>query len=131
MNPYDYTIATRRTRPETHSSIAARLSHPQSIDILHAAMGCVTEAGELMDAVKKASIYGKPVDRTNLIEEAGDMLWYLALLLDSQGITFNEVMDINIAKLKKRFPEKFTEYQSLNRDLDAERKVLDDGAKSC
>lgn len=131
MNPYDYTIASRRTRPQTHETIANRLAGVQAIDVLHAAMGCVTEAGELLDAVKKTVIYGKPLDRTNLIEEGGDILWYLALLFDSQGITFNEVMDINIAKLKKRFPEKFEEYQSLNRDLTAERKVLDEGAKPC
>lgn len=87
-------------------------------------MGLVTESGEMMDAFKKL-YYGKPIDRTNIIEELGDVMWYVSRMCDILGVTLEQVMAINIAKLTKRYPEKFTEEAALNRDLDGERKILE------
>lgn len=97
----------------------------QNPRILHAGMGLVTEAGELLDALKKATYYGKELDLTNVKEEAGDMLWYLAILFDALGTSFEEEQARVIAKLKARFPEKFTEEAAENRDLEAERVILE------
>lgn len=98
---------------------------PQNHRIEHAIDGCVTEAGELQDALKKAKYYGKPLDIVNLKEEAGDVLWYLAILFDEIGTDFETEMERVINKLKTRFPEKFTEQNAFERNLDAERKVLE------
>jgi len=93
--------------------------------IEHAVMGIVTEAGELMDAVKKTKIYGKELDTVNLIEEAGDLMWYLAILSDDLGVSFEEIWQKNIAKLRKRYPEKYSDELALNRDVESERKILE------
>lgn len=130
MRPYDYIIAMRRTCSGDVPAIAARASSPNGINLLHAAMGLATESGEVVDAIKKHLFYGKPIDRVNLIEEAGDVLWYLALLLDTIGVPFEEAMDVNIAKLRERFPDKFGGFEALNRDLTAERQVLEQGVAS-
>jgi len=97
----------------------------QNPRILHAAMGLVTESGELLDALKKATYYGKELDLTNVKEEAGDILWYLAILFDALGTSFEEEQARVIAKLRTRFPDKFTEEAAENRNLDAERVVLE------
>jgi len=87
----------------------SRSFHDIDPDILHAALGVASEAGEFADPVKKAIFYGKPVDLVNMDEEVGDILWYLALYCNTRGIIMGELMDRNIAKLRKRYPEKFTE----------------------
>lgn len=96
-------------------------------DVLHAAMGLTTESGELMDAVKKHLIYGANIDVVNVKEELGDLMWYIAILLREFGGegTFEEILNTNIKKLKLRYPEKFTNEQALNRNLDGERKILE------
>lgn len=88
-------------------------------------MGCVTESGELLDALKKSMFYGRELDVTNLKEEAGDILWYLAILFDELDTDFPTEMTRVINKLKVRFPDKFTEEAANNRDLEAERKTLE------
>mgnify|MGYP001586642477 CR=1 FL=1 len=91
----------------------------------HAVMGLVTEAGELMSVVKKAKIYGKKPDAVNIIEEAGDVMWYLAVLADELGVSFEEIWDKNIRKLQVRFPEKYDRKLVSNRKLNNERSELE------
>jgi len=93
--------------------------------ILHAAIGCVTESGELLDALKKQMFYGRELDLTNVKEEAGDLLWYLAILFDELGTDFETEANRVINKLKTRFPDKFTEQDAFERKLDEEREVLE------
>ncbi len=93
-------------------------------DILHAAMGISTEAGEIMDALKKSMAYGKPLDTLNLKEEIGDCLFYLTLLCIMLGTTLEAELDRNMSKLLTRYGNKFDEGKALNRDLDKEREVL-------
>lgn len=97
-----------------------------NIRILHAAIGCVTESGELLDALKKQMFYGRELDVVNVKEEAGDILWYLAILFDELGTDFETESNRVINKLKTRFPDKFTEETVYNRDLKTERKVLEE-----
>lgn len=103
---------------------------PQNPRVMHAAMGLVTESAELLDALKKAMFYGKELDVTNIKEEAGDMLWYLALLFDALGTNFESEQARVIAKLKDRFPDKFTNELAENRDLVKERKTLESDFKA-
>lgn len=93
--------------------------------LLHGVLGIGTEAGELQDVAKRALFYKKAIDRTALVEELGDLLWYLALTLDACGITFEEAMERNIAKLEARYPDRFSPEKALNRDLAKERAALE------
>ncbi len=101
--------------------------------VLHAAMGLVTESAELMDALKKSTFYGRDLDIVNVKEEAGDILWYLAVLFDEIDTDFETEMNRVIEKLKERFPEKFNERDAYDRDTASERKVLEKqtGDKTC
>lgn len=98
---------------------------PEIANIVHAMLGCVTEAGELAEHVRDILGGKKPLDRTNLVEELGDLLWYVALGLRELPSSFEEAFNVNLVKLHTRFPEKFTAEAALNRDLKAERAVLD------
>lgn len=108
---------------------ASRERIVQNFNLIHACMGICTESGELMDAIKKTTIYGKPLDVVNLIEEMGDLFWYLGLMANELHVSFDTIMGLNIEKLRKRYPNNFTEQDALVRDLDAERKVLESDAK--
>lgn len=93
--------------------------------LLHGAIGICTEAGELQDAIKRELFYGKKLDEVNVMEECGDLLWYIAITLDAAGFTMEEAMEKNIAKLRKRYPKKYSHEKALGRDHKAERKVLE------
>lgn len=163
----------------------------------HMWLGIITEAGEILDVLKKNLAYKKEVDLVNLGEEFADTMWYVAnsanfiggafgeieegteeysltqsireyykeyvnvpiktmeekieftilfyrdfithfnslnllqlyitvrFIVDYWGFDFYQILTNNIEKLKVRYPEKFTEESALNRDLDAERKTLE------
>lgn len=76
---------------------------PGRANALHMAVGVSGEAGELLDAVKKWVIYDKPVDRANVVEELGDLEFYMEGLRSELGITREETIEANIAKLSKRY----------------------------
>jgi len=101
------------------------LPNEKMLDLLHASMGLVTEAGEFQDMLKKHLYYGRELDEVNLKEEIGDVLWYCAIALEALDTDFESVMQTNIDKLKARFPEKFTEENANNRNLDKEREILE------
>jgi NTP pyrophosphatase (non-canonical NTP hydrolase) len=107
------------------SAAHARVT-PEMTRLLHGVIGISTESGELLDAVKKHVYYGKPLDKVNIMEEVGDCMWYLALILREIDYSFEEVADINIKKLRARYGDKFSEYDAQNRDLDTERAILEE-----
>jgi NTP pyrophosphatase (non-canonical NTP hydrolase) len=76
---------------------------PETMDMLHMAVGVSGEAGELLDAVKKASVYNKPIDRENVVEELGDLEFYMEGLRQAAGITREETLIHNMKKLNKRY----------------------------
>lgn len=94
--------------------------------IEHSIDGIVTEAGELADAAKRVKWYGTELDTVNVLEECGDLLFYLDKLIRGCGSNFNEVMEMNMKKLAKRYKDhKFTKKQAVKRDTDKEREVLE------
>ncbi len=95
---------------------------------LHAILGKLTELGEIADDYKRHIFYGQPLDVANIKVELGDGYWYDAVLHDIHGCTFEECYDIMLAKLRARFPEKFTEHNAINRDLAVEREIVEKGA---
>ena len=83
---------------------------------LHAAIGIAGEAGEVLDAVKKAWAYGKPLDVANIKEELGDILFYVQAMANTLDMTVQDIMDANVAKLAKRYPEGvFTQRHAIER----------------
>ena len=101
--------------------------------MLHAFIGLETEVGEILDALKKHLFYGKALDLINLSEEIGDLFWYEAIATDSLAkLMFknpyeleNSIKEKNIAKLKARFPDKFSNNFAQNRNLEIERSILE------
>lgn len=96
------------------------------VDIIHGIIGKATEAGELLEALATHLHKRESLDLVNLAEEVGDGQWYDAILCRALGVTFESVQFKNIAKLRARFPEKFTEDKANVRDLDTERAILED-----
>lgn len=91
--------------------------------LFHGAIGLITEAGEILEAIQKSEI-----DKVNIAEESGDLKWYGALIddvLQDNAFDPEGIFRTNILKLRKRYPQKFTEDSAQNRDLAAERVVLE------
>ena len=76
---------------------------PGKMNALHMTVGVSGEAGELLDAVKKYVIYNKEVDRENVIEELGDLEFYMEGIRQEFGITREATIAANINKLGKRY----------------------------
>lgn len=96
-------------------------------NLIHGILGKVTESGELLEALREAYNGNKPLDRVNVIEEVGDGFWYDAIILDEEDSSFPDAMGRVIAKLRARFPDKFTAENANVRDLANERTILEAG----
>lgn len=120
VNSENYVSKVLRTESKDLEKIKERVNKDKIIRLLHAGSGMVTEAGEFVDMLKKHIFYGKPFDSVNAREELGDILWYVGIACDVLGTTMDEVMSNNIEKLQKRYPEKFTDENALNRDVEKE-----------
>ena len=82
--------------------------------LMLAGMGLAGETGEMMvaaskvcDRAKKVAFHGKGMDRAELIKEMGDVLWYYTLMLDTNNLTLEQVMEVNVRKLCHRYPDKY------------------------
>jgi NTP pyrophosphatase (non-canonical NTP hydrolase) len=84
-------------------------------NLVHAAMGLAGEAGEFTDCIKKYVIYGQSLDKSNALEELGDALWFVALACDTLGVSMQQIAAQNIAKLQKRYPEKYSDERAAER----------------
>lgn len=83
--------------------------------LINGVMGLCGESGEAIDIVKKHLAQGHELDRDKLIKELGDIAWYLAEMATVLDIELEEVLERNIEKLKKRYPEGFDVDKSVNR----------------
>ena len=74
------------------------------------------ETGELLDCIKKHTIYQKPLDVENVKEELGDLLFYMSNLMQSVGLSFEEVLQHNVDKLSVRYSSgKYSNQQAQER----------------
>jgi len=109
----------------THPELVAALAKPgdailksltaEKCHTLHMAIGISGEAGELLDAIKKHVFYEKEIDRDNVVEELGDLAFYIEGLATSLGITREEYLNQNIAKLTIRYGQKYSNQAAQHR----------------
>lgn len=95
-----YVLSLEADRPLPQDRRFARL--------VHAALGMAGEVGELHDHLKKCLAYGKDLDADHLLEEMGDVLWYMTVAASALGSSLEGAMRRNRAKLEERFPSGFS-----------------------
>ena len=83
--------------------------------LINSVMGLCGESGEAIDIVKKWFAQGHELDKEHLKKELGDIAWYLAEAATALDTTLEEILQANIEKLKKRYPEGFNKEKSLAR----------------
>lgn len=83
--------------------------------LINGVMGLCGESGEVIDLVKKHLHQGHPLDEKKMVEELGDVLWYVAEIATYLQVNLEDVMEKNIMKLAKRFPDGFSSLDSLLR----------------
>jgi NTP pyrophosphatase (non-canonical NTP hydrolase) len=83
--------------------------------LINGVMGLCGEAGEAIDLVKKHLHQGHPLNRDALIQELGDVAWYLAEVATALDVPLEEILERNLEKLRKRYPEGFSSENSQNR----------------
>ncbi|MDD7735707.1 MAG: nucleoside triphosphate pyrophosphohydrolase family protein [Bacilli bacterium] len=83
--------------------------------LINGVMGLCGESGEAIDIVKKHLAQGHDLNKEHLIEELGDIAWYLAETAYALDISLEEVLKINIEKLKNRYPNGFDTQKSIDR----------------
>ena len=84
--------------------------------LINGVMGLCGESGEVIDLVKKHLAQGHDLDREKMIDELGDVAWYIAETATALGADLEEVFSRNIEKLKKRYPEGFSSERSIFRE---------------
>ena len=83
--------------------------------LINAVMGLCGESGETIDLVKKHLHQGHPLDKQQLLQELGDIAWYLAEAAYALDTDLETVLQSNLDKLAKRFPEGFDSQRSIHR----------------
>ncbi len=94
-------------------TISADRTHEQQL--ANAALGLAGEAGEVADMIKKHLYHGWPVDRESLVKELGDCMWYVAAMATAMDVGLDEIGATNIDKLRRRYPDGFSNESSINR----------------
>lgn len=84
--------------------------------LINGVMGLCGEAGEAIDIVKKHLAQGHELDKEKLIKELGDVAWYLAETAYALDTDLETVFNLNIEKLKRRYPEGFKKEKSISRN---------------
>ena len=83
--------------------------------LINGVMGLCGESGEAIDLVKKHLAQGHELNKEQLAKELGDIAWYLAETATAIGYPLEEILQMNIDKLKKRYPDGFAVERSVNR----------------
>jgi NTP pyrophosphatase (non-canonical NTP hydrolase) len=83
--------------------------------IINGCLGLAGELGEFNDMIKKWIFHEAKIDTDHLKKELGDVCWYIAMMCDSCGWNLDEILQMNVDKLKARYPEGFDTERSLHR----------------
>lgn len=119
MNGNEYQVLAMRTNDgKAKERLNNKLKGNQIVDlagVLNAALGLSGEVGELNDLIKKFVFHEKPMDEGHFKREIGDILWYIAMICHSCGYDMDYIMELNIEKLKERYPDGFNTTLANNR----------------
>ncbi len=83
--------------------------------LMNSVMGLCGESGEVIDLVKKHIFHSHELNRDKLIDELGDVAWYIAECAYALDVPLEDVLSRNIEKLKARYPDGFSIEKSINR----------------
>lgn len=83
--------------------------------VLNGCLGLTGEAGEVSDMIKKWIFHQKELNTEHLKKEIGDVMWYVAMLCESMEFDLDEILQMNVDKLKERYPEGFDTKRANNR----------------
>jgi NTP pyrophosphatase (non-canonical NTP hydrolase) len=111
-------LAMRTNDGQASERLGMKMIGNQLIDIggvLNAALGLSGEVGELNDMIKKYVFHQKPMDEKHFKRELGDICWYIAMMCESCGYKLEDIMQMNIEKLKARYPDGFDTHLANNR----------------
>lgn len=101
-----------------YQKLAMRTLNPDLSDkdiLINGVMGLCGESGEAIDIIKRHLAQGHDLDKEHLASELGDIAWYLAETATVLGYNLEDILQMNIDKLKKRYPEGFETEKSLHR----------------
>lgn len=118
MTGSEYQKLAMRTNDGKSTERLENIVSKEKKDVGSLLMGCLGlsgESGELLDMIKKWIFHGKPLDEVHAKKELGDVLWYAAEIANSFGWSLDEIMQMNVDKLKARYPEGFSEERSNHR----------------
>ena len=112
MTPNEYQTLAMRTASGISTSCPENL-------LLQGVMGMSGESGEALDIVKKIMFQGHELNeetKEHLIRELGDVLWYVATTAEALGVPLETVMQVNVDKLRARYPKAFDAERSQHRE---------------
>jgi NTP pyrophosphatase (non-canonical NTP hydrolase) len=107
MTPNEYQVEALRT--------AAGMSRVFPME-LNGVLGLAGESGECVDLMKKHLFQGHELDKAHLAKELGDVAWYLAVTAHAIGYKLETILQMNVDKLRKRYPDGFDPYRSQHRE---------------
>lgn len=101
-----------------YQALASRTANDDGdlYEIANYGLGITGEAGEVADLIKKAVFHGHDIPVKDLKKELGDVLWYVSQLARVNGLSLENIAIANIEKLKKRYPDGFSQEASINRE---------------
>lgn len=109
MTINDYQKAALRT--------ASTMQHKDTTDkLINGALGLTGESGEVADMLKKHCYQGHALDTEHVAKELGDIAWYIAFTAEALGYDLETILQMNVDKLRKRYPEGFSEDRSIHRE---------------
>ena len=101
-----------------YQKAALRTANSENLEdlLLNGVLGLCGESGEVSDHIKKWKFQGHDLDKEKLLNELGDVCWYIAVLAKALETDLETVMNLNIKKLKNRYPNGFESERSINRE---------------
>lgn len=94
---------------------ASSMEYERNGMLINAALGLCGEGGEVADIVKKATFQGHELDKEHIAKELGDVAWYLAVGAQAIGYDLETIFQMNVDKLRARYPDGFSADKSLHR----------------
>jgi NTP pyrophosphatase (non-canonical NTP hydrolase) len=114
-----YNKQRKGLKPEFYSTDQKKLALTESV------MGLTTEANEIVYNIQKAMFRDTEIDVPNIKEELGDVMWYVGEIINQLDLDFNEILNLNVEKLQKRYSNGFNPHESVARDTTEERKIFE------